>query len=63
MNLHANTNTIGMYTLHDVMVYNTTTITYLCGDGWRQSLDEKKLKDKDEVLIDCSLNGDIVVVA
>jgi hypothetical protein len=51
-----------MYTLHDVMIYNTITITYPCGDGWRQFLDEKKLKDVDEVLIDCSLNGDIVEV-
>jgi hypothetical protein len=25
-------------------------------------MDEKKLKDGDEVLIDCSLNGDIVAV-
>jgi hypothetical protein len=52
-----------MYTLHDVMVYKMMTITYLCGDGWRQFLDEKKLKDGDEVLIDCSLIGDIVAVA
>jgi hypothetical protein len=43
-----------MYTLHEVMVYKMMTITYLCGDGCRLFLDEKKLKDGDEVLIDCS---------
>jgi hypothetical protein len=52
-----------MYTLHDVLVYKKMTITYLCGDGWRQFLDEKNLKDGDGILIDCSLNGDIVAVA